>query len=363
MRKRTFIIGASLTIFLIFQLTFALNTVRTVENTEKDRINFVLPSLNLDDQFINGINKHFIKAELKGAQINEANTLKQTIEDSTDLNKTGANYSVAVEKDDISNHNYELSQVLVNKEVIKSDIYKYYPKRVPLGNNNSNKKWLSGRIMGEDGRHVNVLLGFDLTDKYGRKLKMDGSLSTGGYTNWFRINRGITYDGVADDSPGTTHRWVLPDLPDNAVKAWVEVYPKDGWGGTTDVRSYCRAMWHNIDIASNGNPDVNIILPLRDGVRGGKSGGINGYAYKDGKPVQGANFSAFSISHVSWPEDYSSSLGFSFGSSGSNGYYRIEALSPNQYYKVYASYGGKTIVKKYIYVPQSKVVGAFNFNF
>ena len=78
---------------------------------------------------------------------------------------------------------------------------------------------ISGTVFGQDGRDVNVSIGFDVVDRYGKALNTDpksasyGCAKTGGYSvpqtylNHFVGFEGVPQGTVMSDGTRTTRAW------------------------------------------------------------------------------------------------------------------------------------------------------------
>jgi hypothetical protein len=110
-------------------------------------------------------------------------------------------------------------------------------------------KSISGTVFGQDGRDVNVSIGFDVVDRNGRALNTDprsagyGCAKTGGYSvpqsylNHFVGPEGAPQGSTMQDGNRTTRAWKLSSLPSNAVGAYIEVYHRGYTGSPCRTRT------------------------------------------------------------------------------------------------------------------------------
>lgn len=211
-------------------------------------------------------------------------------------------------------------------------------------------KSISGTISGADARYVDAMIGFDVIDGAGKKIEMDGL--NNGYSVVQRINHCVAPSGetasrnCAGTGIQTTKNWSLK-LPSNAVKVYVEVYPKaptsTAWltnfrgytgpaVGSTDLTTYARTFRRAIPVnGAVGN--VGLVLPKVCGVAGGTTGSLVGR-------ING--FGAGKINAWSMSPDGTTSLGFASGTIDGAGNYRIDHLQSGQRYGVIATSGAKS---------------------
>lgn len=155
---------------------------------------------------------------------------------------------------------------------------------------------VSGTVYGQDGRDVNVSVGFDVLDAAGRPISTDptradyGCAKTGGYSvPQTYLNHFVTYEGAArgtvmKDGTRTSRAWRVGNLPSNAAKVWIEAYSR-GYTGSpcrdsqgrycfnlTDVRKYGYANLIKIPVGTQG---VRLVLPTTCAY-GGTAGSIVG---------------------------------------------------------------------------------------
>lgn len=211
-------------------------------------------------------------------------------------------------------------------------------------------KSISGTVQGADSRYVDVMLGFDVIDAAGNKIEMDGLPN--GYSTIQRINHCVPAAGAVASQKCpttgyvTTKNWTQK-LPNNAVKVYVEVYPKSpnttNWlnnyrgytgpaAGTTDTSAY--GMTFRRAIPVNGAvANVGIVLPKVCGTPGGTTGTLVGRI---------AGFGAGKVNAWSMSPDGTKSMGFAIGNIDAYGNYRIEKLQSGQRYGLIATSGSKT---------------------
>jgi hypothetical protein len=174
-------------------------------------------------------------------------------------------------------------------------------------------KSISGTVTGQDGRDVNVSIGFDVVDRNGKALDTDpasssyGCAKTGGYSvpqtylnhfvgpegveprqrvrGWRPIDRARRWTApVMPDGKPTTRDWKVGNLPSNAVGAYIEVYHR-GYTGSPcrDAKgNYCfnpptltKYGYANKHVVPVGTQDLPIRLPMTCGY-GGSAGSISG---------------------------------------------------------------------------------------
>ena len=198
------------------------------------------------------------------------------------------------------------------------------------------RRSLSGTVKGSDGRAVNVQIGFDLFDKANRPILANGcpKPSRSGYSPNLFLNTRLPATG------GTGRVAWRAMLPSNAAYAFIETYPKDP-RGTTDQRHYGHSMRRKVPA---GTTRVGLILPVVCGERGGLTGGIHGYV-KDGqgRPLLASRVSAFSMLPDSDPRRKIMGWNVVTPTSSRSGFYGLYQLARNQPYRVFATYGGRTV--------------------
>jgi hypothetical protein len=183
---------------------------------------------------------------------------------------------------------------------------------------------ISGSVRGSDGSVVNVFIGLDVLDRYGRHIKLDGCPGGSGYTTYLHLNRTLRPSGGTLDQ-GTDKWRVL--LPANAATAWIETYPKNP-SGTTDTTYFGGSMRRKVAVGSG----VNLRLPVVCGRAGGLTGGVHGYVTLHGRRVKADRAIAWSMYPDTDPRN--KILGFAIGSGADSGFYSIYKLARNQRYDV-----------------------------
>lgn len=172
---------------------------------------------------------------------------------------------------------------------------------------------ISGSVLGEDGRDVNVSIGFDVVDAHGKALDTDpssaayGCAKTGGYSvpqtylnhfvgpeglaprqrtlGWSPTERSRKWTTpVMPDGQPTRRDWKIGNLPSNATGAYIEVYHR-GYQGSPckDANgSYCfnpptltKYGYANKHVVPVGTKDLAIRLPMTCAY-GGTAGSVRG---------------------------------------------------------------------------------------
>jgi hypothetical protein len=194
---------------------------------------------------------------------------------------------------------------------------------------------VGGVIDGSDGHAVNALIGIDLQDASGQVLDKNGCVRSpdcpvNSYGVIVNVNRTLPSDGSADTSTATI-RWTA-ELPANTASIYIEVYPKNEKGVTTESR-YGHAMRHNIQTPTFD--DIDLHLPLIC-TQGGTTGSVHGTATKNGAPIGLKRAIAWSIDQYN-PTDRPT-LGWNVGTfSGTDGTYSIPNLASGQRYQVWTT--------------------------
>jgi hypothetical protein len=186
----------------------------------------------------------------------------------------------------------------------------------------TNHRSISGDVRGSDGKAVNVFIGLDVRDRYGRHIQLNGCPGGSGYTVYQHLNRGLPPSG---GSIGQL-RW-SQGLPANAATAWIETYPKNS-SGTTDTSYYGGSMRRKVAVG----PGVNLRLPVVCGRTGGLTGGVHGYVTLHGRRIKADRAIAWSMYPDTDPR--TKILGFAIGAAADNGFYSIYKLARNQRYDV-----------------------------
>jgi hypothetical protein len=213
---------------------------------------------------------------------------------------------------------------------------------------------VSGYVRGNDGRYVDVMLGFDVLDSGGHKINVDGNLARTGYSAIERMNYCIGPTGSRTSSPGCaghpyTDRWSIA-VPPNAVMVYVEAYPKarspqpfigppgyrgyvGPYPGTTDLRRYGMSYRREIPVTGPGASNVPIILPEVCKQTGSLTGRVTGLP----KGATGV------VNAWSLEPDNTYILGMGIGQIFGNGTYVVQHLAGLSHYGLTASAGGKSI--------------------
>lgn len=214
---------------------------------------------------------------------------------------------------------------------------------------------ISGTLIGEDGRFVDAMLGFDLMRVTSSGVQhIDGRAGSSnygcagfrGYGQVLRFNPDVPATGST--TVGTRY-WSVK-IPANVNQVIIEVYPKAaGPDSPVDDRRYGGALRWKVPIPYGTR--INMKLPLACNA-GGKNGYIAGYAYKNGVRVKLDRVIAWSTAK---DNNYARPiLGFRAGVSYDTGVFKIRQLPPGQAYTVIYSYRGQSIQKFGIYVNACK---------
>lgn len=187
---------------------------------------------------------------------------------------------------------------------------------------------LAGTVEGEDHRFVRSQVSIQLTDADGNGIGLDGCPRSG-YGAIVHLNTDLPDGQGTNSAEGHTKDWELVGLPDNAVLAYVEVYPRGPTG--TDLTRYGRALRHRRPI---GDTSIDIRLPLNCGLTDnsvtGTNGTISGTVTLDGHPVATDRISAFSHG----PDTEDQPRGFSIAPTITDGHFEVPALASDQPYQV-----------------------------
>jgi hypothetical protein len=209
-------------------------------------------------------------------------------------------------------------------------------------------KVVSGTITGADGKIVDVLMGFDAIDGYGRKIDLGGARV--GYSQIQRLNHCVAATGATSSKRCkgtgyvTTTKWSIL-LPPNATRLYIEVYPKDPtltyWlnnyrgytgpaAGTTDVGTYGETYKRDLSVTGSLR-NIPIVLPKVCGTPGGTTGSLAGHI--SGWPFgRVGTVNAWSMA----PNSYATQ-GFATGARvDAFGNYRIDRLQSGQRYGLIA---------------------------
>lgn len=197
-----------------------------------------------------------------------------------------------------------------------------------------------GTIQGADSRFVDSMLGFDILDRYGRKLDArPGSDTYGcpfsaGYSTTVRVNGDLPATGSTTTG---TKAWRVT-VPANATQMFIEAYAKGpGYTGTNQSR-YGHAMRSKLSLPYAYSP-IRIVLPVVCAV-GGSTGGIHGYVSWKGTRTKADRAVAWSMAgDNNLPRPV---LGWNMGTASDTGYYKIDNLQSNQIYVVRITKNGVT---------------------
>ena len=194
--------------------------------------------------------------------------------------------------------------------------------------------YVGGVIDGTDGWAVNALIGIDLLDASGQVLDKNGCVRSpecpvNSYGVIVNVNRTLTSDGSPDTSTATID-WSA-ELPPNTARIYVEVYPKNERGVTTESR-YGHAMRHSVQVPTDFPIDLHLPL-ICD--RGGATGNVRGTATKNGAPIGLKRAIAWSLDQYH-PTDRPS-LGWNIGTTTAEGTYVIPNLASGQRYQVWTT--------------------------
>jgi hypothetical protein len=216
-------------------------------------------------------------------------------------------------------------------------------------------KWVGGNLIGQDRRDINAQVSFDIKDRNGYTIGLDGC-RTSGYskTIWMNMNLGA---GGAVHSSRSTYRWMLRNLPANAVSTWIEVWTR------TNTPKSCAACDGPVNTSVYGFVNRRAVplsrwyyltAPLNCGVRGGTAGNIQG------RLVDAANRPVRFDSIYAWselqPDGSLPMQGWGVGKQTTTGYYKIENLAPGQRYVLWAKYHGHTVKRFHIPVAACRAV-------
>jgi hypothetical protein len=242
-------------------------------------------------------------------------------------------------------------------------------------------KSISGTVTGQDGRDVNVSIGFDVVDRNGKALNTDpaspsyGCAKTGGYSvpqtylnhfvgpegveprqrvrGWRPIDRARRWTApVMPDGKPTTRDWKVGNLPSNAVGAYIEVYHRGYMGSPCRDASgnYCfnpptltKYGYANKHVVPVGTQNLPIRLPMTCAY-GGSAGSISGKILDAaGRPVSVKSLYA-------WTEHTWSSApgvhGWGSARFSSDGSYVIPTLASAQSYVLWLTEKDGTVHKR-----------------
>ena len=225
---------------------------------------------------------------------------------------------------------------------------------------------ISGIIAGQDGRDVNVSIGFDVVDARHNAINAATGFSDygcakngnhGGYSvpqkeyNHFVSGQGTAPGTRMKDGNLTTHTWTLGDLPSNAAGVWIEVYSR-GYTGSPCRYSHGNYCFNNGDVSRYGfanrhyvpvnSRNVPLRLPLTCAAKG-TTGVITGRTM-DASGRATTYRSVFAWTELSYNQQPSLQ---GWGSAViHNGSYTIPALASGQKYVVWASTASGATLKR-----------------
>lgn len=226
----------------------------------------------------------------------------------------------------------------------------------------STSKSISGTVFGQDGRDVNVSIGFDVVDRHGRALDSDprsasyGCAKTGGYSvpqsylNHYVGPEGAPQGSTMSDGNRTTRAWRVGSLPSNAVGAYVEVYSR-GYTGSPCRDANGNPCFNKQALTKYGNSNKHLVpvgtanLPIRLPMtcpHGGTAGNIQGRLLDAaGRPVRVKSLYAWT--ETKW-NAYPFLQGWGIAQFPRDGYYVVPALASKQKYVVWATtLDGRTV--------------------
>lgn len=198
---------------------------------------------------------------------------------------------------------------------------------------------MNGTIQGADGRAVGSMLGFDVLDRYGRRIDARPGSSTygcvygGGYSTTVRVN----FDLPATGSTTTGTKWWKVTVPTNATHTYIEAYASGPRYAGTDQTRYGNSMRRKIPVPYPAT--IHMALPVVCAA-GGTTGAINGYTTYKGVRAKADRVAAWSMGTEN--NGNNPILGWNVGASADNGYYKINNLQSGQTYTVRISKNGVT---------------------
>lgn len=212
---------------------------------------------------------------------------------------------------------------------------------------------VSGTVRGSDGRFVDVMIGFDIFDSGGRKIRVNGG--AGGYSMIQRINyclpsAGSTTASPCSDGSTTTFKWSAK-LPSGTAKVYVEAWPKSASStsyipppgyrgyigpnaGVTDTTYYGLSYRREL---SPGSTNVSLLMPKQCGQSGGRTGSLRGRVFGL-PPGATGSMNAWSLEANNY-----GILGMGLGRIYADGTYRIDGLEANSHYGLIGNAAGKTV--------------------
>jgi len=213
---------------------------------------------------------------------------------------------------------------------------------------------ISGTILGQDKRYLNVQLSFDVVDRYGHHIGPNGCTISGYYHTGYLNQTTSSQGGTSGKST-----WSLTNLPANATGVWIETWTRGTTGakrcplctGEIDTSRYGFNNRRNIPVGTTG---VRLIAPLNCGVAGGTAGNIQGWIRSSsGKPVMASSIHAWS---EATPDGSVVSQGWGQGVQIANGHYKVSNLAAGQRYALWITVNGKTYKRVHLAVANCKAV-------
>ena len=231
-------------------------------------------------------------------------------------------------------------------------------------------KAITGTVFGQDGRDVNVSIGFDLVDRNGRALNGDpkapgyGCPKTGPYSvphreiNHFVGPEGQAPNSVMRDAQGreqgrTTRAWAVRDVPSNAVGAYIEVYHR-GYTGSPCKDASGNWCFNHQTLTKYGNSNKHLVpvgtanLPIRLPMTcryGGTAGSILGKVLDAaGRPAKVKSLYAWTETKWNaWPYYQ----GWGIANVKSDGSYHIPSLASKQRYVLWLTTADGRVHKRF----------------
>jgi len=223
----------------------------------------------------------------------------------------------------------------------------------------ASSQYIAGDLVGQDHHDINAQVSFDVKDRYGNTIGLDGC-RTSGYTKTIWMNMNLGPAGAVHTSR-TQYAWRIDRLPANAVSSWIEVWTR------TNTPKPCPTCDGPVNTSVYGfvnrravplNRMYLLKAPLHCGIGGGTSGSIQGRLIDGaGRPVKFDRIYAWS---EATPDGSVSMQGWGTGVQSTTGYYKIDNLASGQRYVVWATYHGVTQKRGHIMVaPCGQVPLAF----
>jgi hypothetical protein len=209
---------------------------------------------------------------------------------------------------------------------------------------------ISGTLLGEDGRYVDAMLGFDLIQVVGTERRhIDGRAGSStygcagyhGYGQVLRVNSNVPATG-STTTGSKTWSVTIPAIVNDVI---IEVYPRAAGTGPVDESRYGHALRWKVPIPYG--KAINIRLPLVC-AQGGSTGWIGGYTTVNGVRKKMDRVAAWSMAKDN--NTASPIQGFKVGYSLDSGSFAIKNLAGNQYYTVVYSLGTRKVQKYNVYV-------------